>query len=90
VTMSQNNAILEYLKKHEWINWEIARTEPTILSNNLTGRLDNLRKKGYQFEDRWITLKSGKECKEYRLVSEFASPYQQAENPPGKGDAWEG
>ena len=83
--MSQPQAILEYLSKHEWIDWEIARLEPTILSNNLTGRLDNLEKKGYRFESRWKTLKSGKECKEYRLASDLGRP----ENEPGKGDAYE-
>ena len=83
--MTQCDAILAYLQTHEWIDWEIARTEPTILSNNLTGRLDNLKKKGYQFEDRWVTLKSGKECKEYKLISDLERP----ENVPGKGDAWE-
>ena len=89
MSRTQCDAILDYLEKHEWIDWEIARTESTILSNNLTGRLDNLKKKGYVFQDRWITLKSGKECKEYRLVGK-KNPYQQAENPIGKGDSWEG
>lgn len=83
--MTQCDAILTYLKTHEWIDWEIARVEPSILSNNLTGRLDNLQKKGYRFEDRWKTLKSGKECKEYRLLSDLERP----ENVPGKGDAYE-
>ena len=83
--MTQGQAILEYLTKNEWIDWEIARTHPTILSNNLTGRLDDLQKKGYRFEDRWKTLRSGKECKEYKLLSDIDRP----ENAPGKGDAWE-
>lgn len=84
--MTQCQAILEYLKDGKtWIDWEIARIHPTILSNNLTGRLDNLEDKGYKFENRWKTLASGKECKEYRLVSDIDKP----ENAPGKGDAYE-
>ena len=85
--MTQCKAILEYLKDgNTWIDWEIARTYPTILSNNLTGRLDDLKKSGYRFDDRWKTLKSGKEVKEYRLLSDIHYP----ENVPGKGDAYEG
>jgi len=64
---TQNERLLDYLKKHRVITRWPAFKELGIA--NLWARIAELREQGYRIKDRRVTTDGGAHVKEYELVA---------------------